>query len=339
MLNGLIEKYKNYRKQRFLNFDYTKKYAFIGVGNHSLSNLYPVIQFLGIPLKYIYTRGTNNAQKLAAKFENCTGTNDLDLILKDDEVSGVFICANPVAHFTLIKQAFVAGKHVFVEKPPCQNIKEFQELLSLKKELFCTVGLQKRYSTISQILRNEVKQPLTYNYRYVTGSYPEGDPILDLFIHPIDFVVNVFGSVAETQARRVGNNGGTSVLLMLWHTSGTVGQLELSTQYSWSFPVDELHINTPKAIYNACFPGFLSKVGKPKEVMNIPLEKVFKHNPKEELLYHNTGFVPISEFNSLKEQGYHGEVLEFVDLVEGKSKSAQFSLEDCQGFYELADMI
>ena len=37
---NLIDKYKNYKKQRYLNSPskYKSKFAFIGVGNHSINN-------------------------------------------------------------------------------------------------------------------------------------------------------------------------------------------------------------------------------------------------------------------------------------------------------------
>ena len=57
MIAPLINKYKAFRKKKQLSqySSYSGEYAFVGVGNHSLSNLYPVIDYLGVPLKYIYS--------------------------------------------------------------------------------------------------------------------------------------------------------------------------------------------------------------------------------------------------------------------------------------------
>lgn len=34
---------------------------------------------------------------------------------------------------------------------------------------------------------------MSYNLKYLTGSYPEGDAMLDLFVHPLDYVTFLFG--------------------------------------------------------------------------------------------------------------------------------------------------
>ena len=61
MLNQLIDKYKSIRKNGILQIASEHQFAFIGVGQHSLSNLYPVLQYLGVSLKYIYSRSENGS--------------------------------------------------------------------------------------------------------------------------------------------------------------------------------------------------------------------------------------------------------------------------------------
>ena len=53
MIQQLIERYKRIRTKHFLAQTYQYSYAFVGMGQHSLSNLYPVLHYLGVPLKYI----------------------------------------------------------------------------------------------------------------------------------------------------------------------------------------------------------------------------------------------------------------------------------------------
>lgn len=52
-IKNIIERYKHIRSFRMLRQSYKSKYAFVGIGNHSTNNLYPVINYLHIPLKYI----------------------------------------------------------------------------------------------------------------------------------------------------------------------------------------------------------------------------------------------------------------------------------------------
>ena len=103
----LIEKYKSIRKQSYLSTlgRYQFKYAFIGVGHHSLTNLYPCLESLGVPLKFIYSRNLLNAERLARQYRDCSPTSNIDDILNSPDIKGVFICTDPSQHFTLTKKS------------------------------------------------------------------------------------------------------------------------------------------------------------------------------------------------------------------------------------------
>ncbi|MBV6647893.1 MAG: Gfo/Idh/MocA family oxidoreductase, partial [Cyclobacteriaceae bacterium] len=197
MKDYLIKKFKKARLQSFFREreSYQHQYAFVGVGNHSLSNLYPVLSYLNVPLKYIHTR-SDSANKMASFYGGAQATDDLDVIGSDPAVKGVFISVDPEAHFAITKKLLEAGKKVFVEKPPCMTKDELQELISLENSSLL-VGLQKRYSALNNTLRKSLKQVHSYRYAYTTGSYPEGDPRFDIFIHAIDNVIFLFGDLDQ----------------------------------------------------------------------------------------------------------------------------------------------
>ena len=52
-MNSLIQRWRSQRNRKMLQSPYSADYAFIGVGSHALQNLYPILQYLGIRLKYI----------------------------------------------------------------------------------------------------------------------------------------------------------------------------------------------------------------------------------------------------------------------------------------------
>src|SRR5687767_13914995 len=54
--------------------------------------------------------------------------------LKDPAVQAVAIAAPAVRHYALAKQALLAGKDVFVEKPLALTLREAQELVALARE-------------------------------------------------------------------------------------------------------------------------------------------------------------------------------------------------------------
>ena len=337
MLSPLIDKYKAFRKKKQLSqySSYTVSYAFVGVGNHSLSNLYPVLDYLGVPLKYIYSRTLENAELTAKKY-NAKATDDLNLILNDDEIKGVFVCTHPDSHFVLAKQILSAGKALLIEKPPCKTTEELQELIRLSVNQTVQVGLQKRYATVYQKIKKQMKSPQSYRLNFQTGAYPEGNSLWDLFIHPLDLAVFLFGDVKSSTIKQSQNKETSFVLLE--HTSGVVGNLELSTDYSWTAPQESLVVNTKTGVFSSDGLFELSFIEKSKTLAGIPLEKVFPKPIQQHILLSNKGFVPIAENNSLTLQGYYGEISAFISVVEkGKGDLANFT--DLSESYRLLDEI
>jgi virulence factor len=73
------------------------------------------------------------AELIGKKFPGVTGTTDLDAVLADPEVKGVFVAASPEAHFSISQKVLQSGKSLFVEKPPVRNSRELEVLIGMKK--------------------------------------------------------------------------------------------------------------------------------------------------------------------------------------------------------------
>lgn len=341
MIDQLIYKYKNLKKQSFLDHvnNYSSQYAFVGVGGHSISNLYPVIDYFRIPLRYIVTRNGENASKMALRYANCKGTSNLDSVLDDSKVKGVFVSTNPASHYTIVKKCLEKGKNVFVEKPPCFTSEELKNLIALESDSSkVVVGFQKRYSTIAKILKKKLKKDpaKSYNLKFCTGAYPEGDAILDLFIHPLDLIIYLFGEVEDVK----GFSTKTDYQLTFKHKNGTIGGVTFSTSHSWKKATESIEITSKNGIYESVNNKNLVFTPTGKTILGVPLEKVIASNPTQEILYQNNGFVPLSEFNSIHEQGYSGEISAFISLVEGNDKAKNISsLQETKKVFELIDKL
>ncbi|MDD3151882.1 MAG: gfo/Idh/MocA family oxidoreductase, partial [Bacteroidales bacterium] len=75
-MQELIERFKNIRKRNFINAAPKGQYAFVGIGNHSISNLYPIINYLRVDLKYIVTHTKANAKLISDNFNDIIGTDN-----------------------------------------------------------------------------------------------------------------------------------------------------------------------------------------------------------------------------------------------------------------------
>ena len=340
MIQQLIDRYKRLRTERFLAQTYQYSYAFVGMGQHSLTNIYPVLHYLGVPLKYICVTSERKARLIERKFPYMKATTSLDDILTDETVKGVFVSASPAAHFSLALRVLESGKSLFIEKPPCQSLQELDALID-KQRLYgspvAMVGLQKRYATAVQILWKRLRNEhlVSYDLHYLTGNYPEGNALLDLYIHPLDLVTYLFSKPEIIACQQVAP---ASYILMLRHPH-IVGTLELSTAYTWTSAEESLKVCTSKGIYRLSQMEELTFEPKPSTIFGIPIEKIRPCNKTVEYIYTRNNFTPVLPNNQIYSQGYFEELQTFVEAVEGHKSSIVSTLDTIKNTYLLIEAI
>ena len=336
MINKIIARYKQIRTERYLHQTYQCQYAFVGMGQHSLTNLYPVLHYLGVPLKYICVTSERKARLIERKFQGQKATISLDQILQDETVKGVFVAATPSAHFNIASQVLQSGKSLFIEKPPCKSLAELDTLIDLQQRYHspvAMVGLQKCYAPAVQLLKKRLHKErlINYDYHYLTGAYPEGDAMLDLFIHPLHLVCHLFGDARILACHRVEEQ---SYILLLQHPH-VVGTLELSTSYTWTDAEESLRLCTKAGVYHLNGMEELTFSHKSKTVFSVPLEKLHTSKSTSEYLYSQNHFSPILFHHQIYTDGYFSELLAFVSAVEGKGGDLPTDLLSLRGAYRL----
>lgn len=346
IINRFIGKYKYIRNLRALESIYDGCYAFVGVGGHSTSNLYPVLDYLHVPLKYICCKSKYKVPLLQRKFRNVSCISSIDEILEDSQVRGVFVSASPDSHYEIASKILNSGKSLFIEKPPCSTCSELNDLIEREASnhaLLAMVGMQKRYSPLTCILRKKLAKSsvVSYNLVYRTGLYPEGDALLEIFIHPLDYVVFMFGKASIVGRRRLCHpDGGETIMLMLSHEN-TFGILELSTAYSWTDACESISINTSDGVFTLNQMENLTFAPKIGSLFGLPKDKIFPRNalPASVKLYSRNNFSPTIFNNQIYTQGFYNEVRSFVELVEKNKGSNLSSLLSMQHTYKIIDEI
>lgn len=335
MLQQLIDRFKRQRTEQYLAQTYSHPYAFVGMGQHSLTNLYPVLHYLGVPLKYICVTNEQKAKLIERKFPHIHATTRLDDILHDPDIGGVFVAASPKAHFRLAQQVIQSGKPLFIEKPPCLTLDELSTLNAQAATVL--VGLQKRYAPAVQILKKHLTSggKAHYDLHYQTGAYPEGDALTDLYIHPLDLITYLFGPAKVKASCRTSDS---SYLLMLQHEKAS-GTLELSTDYNWTTAHESLHVVTSAAIYDLDNLETLTCQPRQRTVFGVPMEKIHPTVPTVQYLYGRNTFNPVPQNNTLVTQGYYDEMLTFVNLCEGGKATNLTPLSSLTDTYRLMDVV
>ena len=316
LIDNAIQRWRAQRNRKMLQSPYSARYAFVGVGSHALQNLYPVLQYLGIRLKYICCKSPDKLPVIERRF-GVTATTSLDTILNDSEVKGVFVCTSPQSHYEICSKVIASGKYLFVEKPPCQTLEQLENLIAADKRQVSMVGMQKRYSPLIRTLKKQLAktEPISYTLSYHTGAYPEGNPFTDLFIHPVDLALFLFGNAEVEGVQQIDRKGTTTVQALLSH-GDVKGIIELSTAYSWTNPKETLHINTPIGGYCLEQMERLCHYPHPKTIAGIPLEKLGFFTAAEQVPAERNNFNPLVINNQLYTQGFLPEIKAFTDMVE-----------------------
>lgn len=316
LIDRSIQRWRSQRNRKMLQSPYSAQYAFVGIGSHALQNLYPVLQYLGIRLKYICCKSPDKLALIERRF-GVTATTSLDTILNDSEVEGVFLCTSPQSHYDICTSVIEAGKYLFVEKPPCQTLDQLELLTAADKKQIVMVGMQKRYSPLIWALKKQLvkKEPINYTMSYHTGAYPEGNPFTDLFIHPVDLVQYLFGNAELKSVQQIDRNGTTTIQGLLSHETAK-GYIELSTAYSWTNPKETLYVNTQAGEYRLEQMERLCHYPHPKRIAGMPLEKLGLFTNNEQTLIERNNFNPLVGNNQLYTQGFLSEIKAFADMVE-----------------------
>jgi predicted dehydrogenase len=88
----------------------------------------------GAKLAWLSDRDETRLERYAARFPHARATTRFEDLLADDGLAAVAIATPVVTHFDLARQALLAGKHVFVEKPLALSSDLAAKLVALAEE-------------------------------------------------------------------------------------------------------------------------------------------------------------------------------------------------------------
>jgi len=148
------------------------------------------------------------------KYSDLTFTSDFKSLLKNPKVKAIVISTPTVTHYAFSKDALLANKDVFVEKPIALNYKEGDELVSLAKEKdkILMVGHILEYHPAIIKLKELInkgemgKIKYIYSNRLNLGKFRTEENILWSFApHDISVILSLLGEMPKEVSARGGN--------------------------------------------------------------------------------------------------------------------------------------
>jgi predicted dehydrogenase len=82
-------------------------------------------------LRWLCDASEERRAEFADRYANAQVTGDFEEMISAGDLDAVVIATPVPTHFSLARQALLAGKHVFVEKPPAMQVAEMEELIGL----------------------------------------------------------------------------------------------------------------------------------------------------------------------------------------------------------------
>ena len=171
-------------------------FGIIGIGNWG-KNLIRDFSKYGNIQKCTNTGNSKNIRWVKNNYPSIEYVSDQNQIFTDNQINAVIISTPIKTHYSLIKKALLAKKHVFVEKPLCTNVSDASELIKIAKKnnLLLFVGhvfiFNEVFKKLIQISKKE-KIQFTYFQWTKFGTFDE-DIFLNLLSHDISIILKLFG--------------------------------------------------------------------------------------------------------------------------------------------------
>lgn len=145
----------------------------IGTGVIVETLLDQVVKTGGVCLAAVYSRSEEKAAALAQRYGAGEVYTDLDAFFREGDFNCVYIASPNSLHYPQAKQALLAGKHVWCEKPFCTTAAQARELFSLAEErgLMLAEAVPTAYYPNLAILRQQL--PKIGRLRLVQGNYSQ----------------------------------------------------------------------------------------------------------------------------------------------------------------------
>lgn len=185
------------------------KVGVLGAGHLGKIHLRLLNQSHKYELVGFYDPNSDNALKVSHEFGYQKFDSVTELI---NAVDVVDIVTPTLSHHDCAKEAILAGRHVFIEKPISNTVAEAEELITLAKKhnVKGQVGHVERFNPAFIATRDMIENPMFIETHRLAEFNPRGTDVpvvLDLMIHDIDAIL----SVVKSKVKNI-NASGVSVI-------------------------------------------------------------------------------------------------------------------------------
>lgn len=212
----------------------------VGIGDHTYRNLLPAFHHLPVELVALSAHSNEARAQLTAQEYGCNWYMSPAEMYEAESLDAVFICVSPQLHPELVCQAFDAGLHVWLEKPPSMRVAGVEQMIAHRGDRIGVVGFKKAFMPVVDKALEIIKSDDFGNLTSILGVYPMSVPKdgesaladgsfinwLQNGVHPLSFLIAIGGPV-ETITVHTGPSGHGAAVLAF--KSGVMGTFHLAS--------------------------------------------------------------------------------------------------------------
>ncbi|RBM21310.1 oxidoreductase [Prauserella sp. PE36] len=232
--------------------------GFVGAGNYASSMLLPhLAEREDVELHRVVTTSALSGANAQRKFGFAEASTDTAALLTDGAVDAVFVVTRHSSHAELTRQALLAGKAVFVEKPLALSETELEKVLAAVEESGndrLQVGFNRRFAPLLNQARNRFGTrvgPASVRYlvnagRLEHGSWynqqdTEGSRFAGEGGHFIDTVSWLLGA-DPVSVYACATPGQADLQILLRYDDGSTASIGYTTSGASTFPKETIDV-------------------------------------------------------------------------------------------------
>ena len=315
----------------------------VGVGSHAYRNILPTTTFLPVTVRAICDVDVARAEATASQYGAKAFYTDAGEMYRNEDLDAIFLCVSPQLHPELACQAFDAGLHVWMEKPPAMRASEVEEMILHRKEKVGVVGFKKAFmpaaDKVIEMLATEGFGPLRNMLAVYSMAVPEdGEKVLREReftgwlangCHPLSLMMRVGGQVSGVTVHRAPRGGGVCVLDF---ASGALGTFHMSSGGTGQQPLDAQPLERYSFFGDGCS-IVVDNNHKVTVQRGIPFQhaKITSYLPEGidsgAIVWEPQNNISTLENKALFTQGIYNEMRYFCDCVQNGEAAVTGSLE------------
>lgn len=173
--------------------------------------------------------------------------HDIDTALRDSSIEAVAIATKPFTHYDIAMKALQENRHLWIEKPVTDNIRDIDDIIRLSEKNGRIVLVDHTFCynpAVRKIRDIDIGRPLYYDsLRISMGLFQKDvDVILDLAIHDVSIIDFLYPNIelkdrTITKNNHVGDQANQCMINLVYDNGFTA-----TINCNWLSPVKKRHI-------------------------------------------------------------------------------------------------